>query len=76
MTKIVEAAGIGRLALLQPLFARLAALPRPGGEAEHLEVTPQRSRVRARMSALMAATVIGRPRMDPELSTNKVTTVG
>ena len=38
-------------------------------------ITFQRSRVRARMSALIAATVIGRPRMDPELSINRVTTV-
>ena len=38
-------------------------------------LTPQRSRVRARMSALMAATVIGRPRMEPELSISSVTTV-
>src|SRR5215469_9293110 len=29
-------------------------------------LTPQRSRVRARMSAQVAATVIGRPRIDPE----------
>src|SRR3954463_2409826 len=33
-------------------------------------LTAQRSRVRARISALIAATVIGRPRIDPELSIN------
>ena len=38
-------------------------------------LTPQRSSVRARMSALIAATVIGRPRIEPELSISKVTTV-
>src|SRR5215510_12562324 len=30
-------------------------------------LTPQRSKVRARMSALIAATVIGRPRIEPAL---------
>src|SRR6516165_7791328 len=38
-------------------------------------LTPQRSSVRARMSAQVAATVIGRPRIDPELSKSRVTTV-
>src|SRR5476651_141250 len=38
-------------------------------------LTPQRSSVRARMSAQVAATVIGRPRMEPELSSSSVTTV-
>ena len=38
-------------------------------------MTPQRSSVRARMSPLMAATMIGRPRMEPELSMSSVTTV-
>src|ERR1044071_44777 len=37
--------------------------------------TPQRSSVRARMSAQVAATVIGRPRIEPELSSSSVTTV-
>jgi hypothetical protein len=44
-------------------------------DAEDLDLTPQRSKVRARMSALIAATVIGRPRIDPELSMRSVTTV-
>ena len=34
-------------------------------------LTPQRSSVRARMSAQVAATVIGRPRMEPELSSKQ-----
>ena len=38
-------------------------------------MTPQRSSVRARMSAQVAATVIGRPRIEPELSITSVTTV-
>src|SRR5258708_94146 len=38
-------------------------------------LTPQRSSVRARMSAQVAATVIGRPRIEPELSNSSVTTV-
>ena len=38
-------------------------------------LTPQRSSVRARMSALIAATAIGRPRIDPELSISSETTV-
>ena len=38
-------------------------------------LTPQRSSVRARMSALIAATVIGRPRIEPELSISSDTTV-
>jgi hypothetical protein len=38
-------------------------------------LTPQRSSVRARMSAQIAATVIGRPRIEPELSSSSVTTV-
>src|SRR5215212_60532 len=38
-------------------------------------LTPQRSSVRARMSAQVAATVIGRPRIEPELSRSRVTTV-
>ena len=38
-------------------------------------LTPQRSSVSARMSALIAATVIGRPRIEPELSMSSVTTV-
>ena len=38
-------------------------------------LTPQRSSVRARMSAQQAATMIGRPRMLPELSSSSVTTV-
>ena len=38
-------------------------------------LTPQRSSVRARMSAQVAATVIGRPRIEPELSISSVTTV-
>ena len=37
--------------------------------------TPQRSKVRAIISALIAAMLIGRPRMEPELSINNVTTV-
>ena len=37
--------------------------------------TPHRSRVLAKISALIAAIVIGRPRIDPELSINKETTV-
>ena len=38
-------------------------------------LTPQRSSVRARMSAQTAATMIGLPRMDPELSMRMLTTV-
>ena len=38
-------------------------------------LTPQRSSVRARISAQVAATVIGRPRIEPELSSSNVTTV-
>src|SRR5437879_2886205 len=38
-------------------------------------LTPQRSSVRARISAQVAATVIGRPRIEPELSSSRVTTV-
>ena len=38
-------------------------------------LTAQRSRVRARMSALMAATTMGRPRIEPELSISRLTTV-
>ncbi len=38
-------------------------------------LTPQRSSVRARMSAQVAATVMGRPRIEPELSISSVTTV-
>jgi hypothetical protein len=38
-------------------------------------LTAQRSRVRARMSAQIAAMVIGRPRIEPELSISSVTTV-
>ena len=38
-------------------------------------LTPQRSSVRARMSALIAAIEIGRPRIEPELSISRVTTV-
>ena len=37
--------------------------------------TPQRSSVRAMMSALIAAIEIGRPRIEPELSISRVTTV-
>ena len=35
-------------------------------------LTPQRSSVRARMSAQTAATMIGRPRIEPELSISSV----
>src|SRR5665213_882337 len=50
-----------------------------GGQARVVKpristLTPQRSRVRARMSALIAAMVIGRPRIAPELSISSVTT--
>ena len=38
-------------------------------------LTPHRSSVRARMSAHTAATMIGRPRIEPELSSSRVTTV-
>jgi hypothetical protein len=38
-------------------------------------LTPQRSSVRAMMSALIAAMEIGRPRIEPELSISSVTTV-
>src|SRR6185437_8921131 len=38
-------------------------------------LTPQRSSVRARMSPQIAAMVIGRPRIEPELSISSVTTV-
>ena len=38
-------------------------------------MTPQRSSVRAMMSALIAAIEIGRPRIEPELSISSVTTV-
>src|SRR5438270_473853 len=38
-------------------------------------LTPQRSSVRAKISAQVAATVIGRPRIEPELSISSVTTV-
>src|SRR5437870_8281027 len=38
-------------------------------------LTPHRSSVRARISAHVAATVIGRPRIEPELSSKRVTTV-
>src|SRR5258705_504166 len=38
-------------------------------------LTAQRSSVRARMSAHMAATMIGRPRIEPELSNSNETTV-
>src|ERR1700732_3188696 len=37
--------------------------------------TPQRSSVRAKISAHVAATVMGRPRIEPELSSRSVTTV-
>ena len=37
--------------------------------------TPHRSKVLAKISALIAAIVIGRPRIDPELSISKETTV-
>jgi hypothetical protein len=38
-------------------------------------LTPQRSSVRAMMSAQIAAIEMGRPRIDPELSIRSVTTV-
>ena len=38
VAQIVEAAGVGRLAGLQPRLARLAALPGAGGEAEDLDL--------------------------------------
>ena len=38
MAQVVEAAGIGGLAGLQPLLARLPALPGPRGEAEDLDL--------------------------------------
>ena len=51
--------------------ARLSRVVKPRISTE----TPQRSSVRARMSAQVAATVIGRPRIEPELSISSVTTV-
>ena len=38
-------------------------------------MTAQRSRVRPRISAHIAATMMGRPRIEPELSSSRVTTV-
>ena len=52
-----------------PPFQALVVKPRIS------TLTPQRSSVRARMSAQVAATVIGRPRIEPELSISSVTTV-
>lgn len=51
--------------LMPPFHAR-------GGEAEDLGLDQQRSSVRARMSAQTAATMIGRPRIEPELSISSV----
>ena len=75
VAQIVEAAGIGGLADWShisrdcPPFQARVVKPRIS------TLTPQRSSVRARMSAQVAATVIGRPRMEPELSRRSVTTV-
>jgi len=55
--------------------SRLSALPVTLVKPRISTRTPQRSSVRARMSAETAAIVIGRPRIEPELSSSSVTTV-
>jgi hypothetical protein len=76
MAQVVEPARRRRLAVGEPDFSRdwppfQARVVKPRIST----FTPQRSSVRARMSAQVAATVIGRPRMEPELSSSSVTTV-
>src|SRR5579872_4717593 len=73
--EIVEAAGIGRLAGGKPRLARLPALPGAGSETENFDLDAATPKVRARISAQVAATVMGRPRIEPELSGSNVTTV-
>lgn len=75
VAQIIEATRRSGLAIGQPLFARLPTFPRLGGEAQNFDLDAQRSSVRARMSAQVAATVIGRPRIEPELSMTSETTV-
>ena len=58
-----------QLSLLFPPFQALVVKPSIS------TFTPHFSRVRARISALIAATVIGLPRIDPELSISNDTTV-
>ena len=40
MAKVVQPAGVRRLAGAQPFLARLAAFPRARGEAEDLDLDP------------------------------------
>ncbi len=71
--------------LSRPAFAGLPAASQASRDSPPFQarvvkpristLTPQRSSVRARMSAQVAATVMGRPRIEPELSNSSVTTV-
>ena len=75
MPQIVQPAGIARLAVLHPFLAALPALPRPRRKSQHLDLDRAAFQRRARISPHIAATVMGRPRIEPELSISSVTHV-
>jgi hypothetical protein len=67
--------GLLRAAVGEPFLAALPALPGPVVKPRISTLTWQRSSVRASTSAQIAAIEIGRPRIEPELSSSSVTTV-
>jgi uncharacterized protein (UPF0262 family) len=67
--------GLLRAALRQPVLARLPPFHARVVKPRISTFTPQRSSVRASTSAQIAAMEMGRPRMEPELSSRSVTTV-
>ena len=75
VAQIVEPPGLRRLAIGEPCLAALPPFQARVVKPRISVFTPQRSSVRAMMSALIAAIEIGRPRIEPELSISSVTTV-
>ena len=75
VAKVVEPARIGRTPFGQPRSRLCPPFHARVVKPRISVATPQRSSVRASMSAQVAAIEIGRPRIDPELSISRLTTV-
>ena len=75
VAQVVEAARIAGLASRQPLLARLSALPLPRRKAEDFDLHAAALQRPGENVREQAATMIGRPRIDPELSRRRVTRV-
>ena len=75
VAQVVQTTGLLGAAFVQPCLAAWPPFHARVVKPRISTLTLQRSSVRARTSAQIAAIEIGRPRIEPELSSSSVTTV-